>query len=67
MTAGHLFRLLHHGQRFGQLTFAMEHFAVDGGGHNAAIKTGKRQRVEGNHRQAFGFIRITIVNGNLSA
>ena len=65
MTAGHLFRLLHDRQRFAQLAFAVQNFAVYGCGNDTAVVAGQRQFIKGHHRQALGFVLIAGVDRHL--
>ncbi len=67
MTASHLFCLLHHRQRFAQMAFAVQHFAVNGSGDDAAVIARQRQFIQRHHRQTLGFVLIAGVDSDLRA
>ena len=67
VTAGHLFGLLHHGERFGQFTLTVEDFAMYRGGDDAAVIVGQRQLFQGHHRQTFRLVLVAVVNRHLRA
>ncbi len=65
MAPCHLFRLLHQRKGARQLAFAVQHFTVYRRGNDPAVEVGQRQFIQCDHRQAFGFIRVAVVNRHL--
>ncbi|MNZ31584.1 hypothetical protein D3C78_488870 [compost metagenome] len=65
VSAGHLFRLLHQRQRPAEIAFTVQHFAVYRRGDDPAVEISQRQFIQGDHRQAFGFFRVAVVNRDL--